>query len=93
MNPIHGCTRCILPNAATKFLPDYPSYPVNEIVFFKIYKGEAAFKALVTGLVFTNFVKQYGKYFLCTGKDNYKSPYTTLEQLSRVAEFIRDGID
>jgi len=68
--------------------PNLPTPADGEVIFFEIYKNEAAFKAHVKGPVFTAFVKKYGKLFL----NNNNQPYVTLEIMKHQAGFIRQSI-
>nr|WP_294934759.1 antibiotic biosynthesis monooxygenase [uncultured Flavobacterium sp.] len=65
-----------------------PTPPAGEVVFYEIYKNKEAFTAHVSGLTFTDFVKNYGHLFL----SNYGQPYVTLELLYLQEGFIRQGI-
>jgi quinol monooxygenase YgiN len=74
----------------TVHTPDFtqanlPTPPTGEVVFFEIYKDEAAFKAHVSGPTFTAFVKEHGALFL----SNNGAPYVTVNFMKRHAGFIR----
>src|SRR6267154_915971 len=44
--------------------PNLPTPAQGEVIFFEIYKDEAAFQAHLHGKVFTTFVKDHGDLFL-----------------------------
>ncbi len=62
-----------------------PTPPANQVVFFEIYKDEAAFKAHIDGADFKNFVANYGKMFVSSNG----SPYVTALMLQHEAGYIR----
>ncbi len=76
----------------TVHTPDFtqtnlPTPPEGEIVFFEIYKDQAAFNQHVSGKIFTDFVDDHADLFLC----NEGKPYVTLEIMDRQAGFIRSN--
>jgi quinol monooxygenase YgiN len=77
-----------VPNFKEKSLP---TPPAGEVVFFEIYKDQAAFLKHVGGSIFTNFVKQYGKLFL---NDFSATPqvYMSTEVLTQLAGFARSSL-
>ncbi|WP_184549612.1 putative quinol monooxygenase [Mucilaginibacter sp. FT3.2] len=68
--------------------PNLPTPNSGEVIFFEIYKNEAAFKAHVDGAVFKNFVATYGNLFLASNG----APYTTLQVMKHKAGYIRPGL-
>jgi quinol monooxygenase YgiN len=77
--------------------PSLPTPTPLQVVFFEIYKDEAAFIEHVTGSLFNDFVNSNKKLFLClqvTGTDGKKIewPYTTVEFLTRQAGFVRPEV-
>lgn len=74
--------------------PSQPTPTPLQVVFFEIYKDEAAFLEHVNGELFNNFVNRHKKLFLCLEVKDKKGkkikwPYTTVEFLKRQAGFIR----
>ena len=63
-----------------------PTPSTDEIIFYEVYRDEAAFKAHVNGDTFVGFVKEYGDCFL---QSNGK-PYVTLKVMNRIAGFVRE---
>ncbi len=77
----------------TVHVPDFeqknlPTPPVGQVIFYEVYKDEAAFKSHVSGKIFTDFVHQYKDLFLC----NEGKPYVTLLVMDRKAGFIRSNL-
>ena len=64
-----------------------PAPREGEVVFFEIYKDEAAFLAHLKGPIFTAFVKNHGHLFV----NSNGSPYTTVETMIHHAGFIREA--
>lgn len=66
-------------------LQSLPPADRASVLFFEVYRNEAAFHRHVTGPVFTHFVAEYGHLFVSSnGK-----PYTTVEFLHLAKGFIR----
>lgn len=65
--------------------PNLPTSYHGEVIFFEVYKNEAAFKAHVDGVVFKDFVTTYGHLFLASNG----APYTTLQVMQYKAGYIR----
>ena len=65
--------------------PSLPTPAAGEVIFFEIYKDEAAFLSHVSGPVFTDFVATFGDMFL----SSHGRPYTTLEIMIQEAGFFR----
>jgi quinol monooxygenase YgiN len=65
--------------------PNLPTPPEGEVIFFEVYRNEAAFQKHVNGPTFKTFVKKHGHLFL----NSNKQPYTSLEIMKDVAGFIR----
>jgi quinol monooxygenase YgiN len=61
----------------------------TEVVFFEVYRDEAALNAHINGPVFTGFVKTNGDLFEKDDKGNVKM---SVETLSHIAGFARNGI-
>ena len=77
--------------AYTVHTPDFaqaslPTPAAGEVIFFEIYKDEAAFTAHVNGATFVQFVNQHGHLFL---SDNAR-PYVSVEIMTRQAGFVRE---
>lgn len=64
-----------------------PTPAAGEVVFFEIYKNEAAFTAHVNGPNFVQFVQKHGHLFL---SDNGR-PYVSLEIMKRQAGYVRES--
>jgi len=60
------------------------SHPL-EVIFFEIYKDEAAFVAHTKGPSFTNFLNDYGKFF----EQSQYGPFTSVLFLEHRVGFIR----
>lgn len=74
--------------------PSQPTPTPLQVVFFEIYKDEAAFLEHVNGELFNHFVNRHKQLFLCLEVKDKKGekikwPYTTVEFLTRQAGFIR----
>lgn len=90
-------TLVYLPHVPDMSQPSLPTPPSVQVVFFEIYKDEAAFNAHVSGPVFTGFVAQHGSLFLsttvrCADGGSSTNPYTTVEFLKLLNGFIRQGV-
>ena len=76
------------PNFKEKSLP---TPAAGEVVFFEIYKDQAAFMKHITGPIFTTFIKNYGNLFL----QDFNMPsqvFMTTEVLSQLGGFARAGL-
>jgi quinol monooxygenase YgiN len=74
-------------------IPDFtqanlPTPPQGEVIFFEIYKDQAAFEAHVGGHIFKTFVKDHGHLFL----ESNGAPYVTVEMMKHEAGFIRHAM-
>jgi len=77
-------------------VPDFnekslPTPPAGEVVFWEIYKDQAAFFKHVNGDIFKNFVATYGGLFL---SDFSATPqvFMTTEVLTQLGGFARAGV-
>ncbi|QIE54474.1 hypothetical protein G5B40_02890 [Pikeienuella piscinae] len=62
----------------------------NEIVFFEGYRDEGAFKAHISGPVYTAFLKEHGDLFVQNFPPN-SGPYMLVATLASVGGFTRNG--
>lgn len=76
------------PNFKEKSLP---TPPAGEVLFFEIYKDQAAFLKHISGSIFKNFVANYGSFFL---NDFSVTPqvFMCTEVLTHIAGFARSGL-
>jgi quinol monooxygenase YgiN len=74
-----------VPNLNEKSLP---TPPAGEVVFWEIYKDQAAFQRHVGGSIFQNFVKTYGGLFL-NDFSNPSQVYMMTEMLTQIGGFSR----
>jgi uncharacterized protein len=73
-------------------LQSLPPFNPLSLLFFEVYRDAQAFKDHVNGPLFTQFVKQYGDFFITAeGKSIAEGdrPYTTVQFLSQQAGFVR----
>lgn len=75
------------PRADSASLQSLPPADRNSLLFFEIYRNEAAFEQHLQGKAFNDFVSQHGDLFI---QSNGK-PFTFVEFLHMEGGFIRDG--
>jgi quinol monooxygenase YgiN len=75
-------------------VPDSPTPSPLQVVFFEIYKDNAAFLVHLNGPIFNGFVNRHKNLFLCTTVESKSGekiarPYVSAEILKRIAGFVR----